>query len=865
MRALEDEGVTAYIEIGPQPVLVGMGRQCVTDEGRVQWLPSLRRDADSWRTLLGSAGRLSIDGVKLDWTAFDAPYARRRVSVPSYAFGGKSYWLDQCAAPAAAGADSASGAVVARQKRPAVEAYEVAWREIPLTRTQNTSVKQCVVFVDQRGVARELIRVLRRRGVRCIAVDKGSQYARVEQDKFEIAPANPEHLDDLYKALAPGDGLCTVDLSALDLPVDGLALETLKWQVPAAVQRAADLVRTLASADRPTSVWFVTRGVAPAGHAEEPTSLAQAPLWGFARSVSLEHPDLGGGLIDLSRVSADNEIESLADVVLSDGSEPQVALRGLVRYAPRLVAATGGTDRTASFDPKGTYLVTGGTGALGLQVAKWLVSKGVRHLVLTSRQGTVDARGAALVMAMEKAGARVEMIGADVARSQDVDRLLAAIAAGPAPLRGVIHAAGVDVVVPIRNMTSADVEQVLAPKVTGAWLLHERTRLMDLETFVCFSSMASVVGAQGRAHYGGANAFLDALACERHRLGLPITSVNWGPWAGGGMATDAHLTQLERIGNYGLSADDALRAFDSLKGRGTVSAMVAQIDWSRFRRVYEGSPQRALFCELTDAPPAVAPAHSGFDWVARLAAVPAAQRPAEIMTLLSQAVADTLGFDDVARVPRDRSLYEIGMDSLMMAELVSRLKRLTGMASTSLVFDYPTVESLAPRLLDMLSLPENASPDSRRDPAAAADESSWLSRGLAYRYSQRGQRGAGLQGRRRDSARSAVLRYRDGLAGRGRTGGEAAHAIGHPVLRVDLRPPVGRGVGRPSGWPATVDVHERRAVAPQPVRGGRGRGAARGPRSLRARRRGRDHRVPGQSLSRSLRDASCRALAVGVR
>ena len=195
------------------------------------------------------------------------------------------------------------------------------------------------------------------------------------------------------------------------------------------------------------------------------------------------------------------------------------------------------------------------------------------------------------------------MVSADVSRPDDVDALLASIMDGPSPLSGIVHAAGVDTVIPLRSLTAFDIHASLAAKVMGTWLLHDRTKHLDLDLFVCFSSVASVLGAQGRAHYGAANAFLDALALERRRLGLSATTVNWGPWRGGGMATLEQLEQFERMGNRGLEPEDALRALDSVVAGRDVQTVVADVDSNCLRPVKEARRPRPILTELLGREP----------------------------------------------------------------------------------------------------------------------------------------------------------------------------------------------------------------------------------------------------------------------
>jgi acyl carrier protein len=268
------------------------------------------------------------------------------------------------------------------------------------------------------------------------------------------------------------------------------------------------------------------------------------------------------------------------------------------------------------------------------------------------------------------------------------------------------------------ELTPDAVEAVLASKVRGSWILHERTRELSLDLFLMFSSVASILGATGRAHYGAANAFLDGLAIERRRQGLPALSVNWGPWSGGGMADADQRQQFERMGNHALDPDEALGALDDLVATRTPCAIVAKVDWERFRSAYEARRPRPLVSGLGSAGQPIAAAADAAEWVARLRQTAANDRLAQLTQLLRAEVADTLGFDSPDGVPADKDLYQLGMDSLMMADLVGRLRKRLGFSTAALVFDHPVVTALSAKLLDRLALSDG----SAEAPAGVASE-----------------------------------------------------------------------------------------------------------------------------------------------
>lgn len=729
MQALEAEGVTTCVEIGPAPVLLGTGRQCVSDESSIEWLPSMRKDADPWQTLAGSLARLYADGAEIDWNGFDAPYVRRRVRVPAYPFNEKQYWLPPSLVPRsgepgkpAAAETSPEAGITGDAEAAGPRLYELAWREQPRADGSRAAGRLAFLIVAEDAAwAGEVARALEGLGAPVRIANGVDSIGRIES-----ARASGTELRIVYLA---GHAVST------RAPV---ALESIERDTRAGVEDVVRLVQTILHAGAAdTTLWCVTRGALPVdsavsvnggGRTEQPLFLAQAPLWGLGRTIALEHPDLWGALIDLPADASETSTLAAELLASDDRGEDQIALRGAGRYVARLVhgeAAPAGTGFSA--DARGTYLVTGGLGALGLHAARWLVSKGAKHLVLTGRRGAVEPQSQSSVHALQALGVHVTVAAADVSRAGDVDRLMADIAAHGVPLRGVVHAAGIDASVPLRDLTPADIDAVLAPKVAGSWVLHERTRGLDLDLFVCFSSIASVLGAAGRAHYGAANAFLDALAFERRRLGLPAAAVNWGPWKGGGMASEPQLAAFERIGNRGLAPEQALSSLDVALSTGRAQTAIVDIDWPTFRAAYEARRARPLLVEMSmpgehatgpsfartlDVEPADRRAidQDASIWLSRLRALSPGQRIAELASLLRHEVADTLGFDEAESVQSDKSFYAQGMDSLMMADLVGRLKKRTGMSCSGLVFDHPKIDVLAPVLLERLDL--SGGPDS---------------------------------------------------------------------------------------------------------------------------------------------------------
>ncbi|MBY8850216.1 SDR family NAD(P)-dependent oxidoreductase, partial [Saccharothrix sp. MB29] len=355
------------------------------------------------------------------------------------------------------------------------------------------------------------------------------------------------------------DGTDLTDLPALD----GV-ISLLTWNdrpddvVPAGLTRTTALLNALGAAGVDAPLWCVTRGACDGNP-------AQATTWGLGRVAALEHPRRWGGLIDLPAEPEDRHLEHLAAAL--SGTEDQVTVReGILGRRLRRTTLPGGD----AWRPRGTVLITGGTGALGAHVARWAAGAGARHLVLLSRSGPGAEGADALVAELTASGSTlVTVVACDIADRDAVAEVLGDIPVEH-PLTAVVHAAGVSRFVPLAGLD--DLTDDLTAKVGGALVLDELTAGHDLDAFVLFSSGASAWGGGGQGAYAAANAHLDALARRRVRLGRPATALAWGGWAGGGMASDADTEDLlERSGLRGMTPELAITALARAVGRALVN------------------------------------------------------------------------------------------------------------------------------------------------------------------------------------------------------------------------------------------------------------------------------------------------------
>ena len=373
----------------------------------------------------------------------------------------------------------------------------------------------------------------------------------------------------------------------------------------------------------------------------------------------------------------------------------------LDRQAP-IEERTGGGSRFAD----GTYLVTGGLGGLGLAVAQWLAERGARHLVLAGRRAPDEAARLA-VDALTRAGAHVHVARVDVADPKQVADMLAEIAERMPPLKGVVHAAGVLDDGILLQLDAKRLASVMAAKVEGAWNLHSQTAKQPLDLFVTFSSVVALLGLPGQGNYAAANAFLDSLAWLRRAEGLPAQSIAWGPWRDVGMASQGGRAEhLARRGLDGLSVADGLAALDRALRENHPYAIVMRFDEARWASGTSSSSSPLLGrldSGRHDAGAAPGARRSSVR-ESLLAVEKGPRRRSLLESHLQEQVAQVLRLS-ASRVDPHRPLRTLGLDSLMALELRNRLETdLSLSLSATVIWNYPTVATLAPHLAERMGI-----------------------------------------------------------------------------------------------------------------------------------------------------------------
>ncbi|MFE9770038.1 type I polyketide synthase, partial [Streptomyces sp. NPDC005808] len=734
-RAALADGHTVFIEVSPHPVLsLGLQGTIEAAEAEATTLGTLRRDEGGLDRFLTSLAEAHIHGATVDWAAVFEGTGATRTELPTYAFQRTRYWPESPAAVLAGAADPVDAAFWEAVEQGNLEALADAlepadaeplraalpalasWRR---RRREHSTIDSWRYRVTWKPVATPLDATLSGRWLVVVPETPDDTWAAPART---LTTALTRHgAEAVLTTLA--ELADTEDLSDADGFLSLLALDTAPHpghpSVTAGLAGTVALIRALADAGASAPLWTLTRGAVSVGASDRDVDPAQSAVWGLGRVVGLELPEGWGGLVDLPAELDERGASRLAGLV-AGGDEDQIALRDSGAHACRLTRAPlGSRPGTRDWTPRGTVLITGGTGAIASHVARRLAESGAEHLVLTSRRG-LDAPGAPeLRDELSALGARVTVAACDVADRGSLQALVDGLRAAGETITAVLHAAGVDRTGELLTLDADGLHEVLAAKTLGAAHLDDIFDDDSLDAFVLFSSNSGVWGSGGHAAYAASNAYLDGLAVRRRSRSLTATSIAWGAWDGGGMSGGDAGEQLARRGLAAMPTDLAIAALRQSVEHDETCVSIADMDWERFAPVYAMSRPRPLIGDIPEAARALAADdetehgtdQDGSALRTRLRGLPAAEQEQQLLDLVRGEAASVLGHASTDAVQPGRAFKELGFDSLTAVELRNRLTEATGLKlPTTLVFDHPNAARLAELLRTELLGLENAAP-----------------------------------------------------------------------------------------------------------------------------------------------------------
>lgn len=613
--------------------------------------------------------------------------------------------------------------------RPDTWLYDLQWQPAQNIREEQaeafagTGDTGCwLIFADESGVGVRLADLLEAQGQTRVLVFPGEAYCQLDAGRYVIGPASLEDYQRLLSGALDSthfqwrgvvhlwslNAHCTVESD----------VDSLQAMQDISTYSALYLVQAMAKSDTLSRLWLVTQGAQSVEPGEALPEIAQSPLWGLGRVVYEEYIAMRGALVDLDPTGVSDNAAMLAEELRQSDAEHQIAIRHNLRYVPRLEHMRTSPQRLLpSFRSDASYLITGGLGALGILVARWMIQRGARHLILAGRstlpprtawqsipEGHPQAMQIAHVRELEALGATVHLAALDIADERSLAAYLENYQREGWPnIRGVIHAAGVVQDQILWNMDKETFNKVLRPKMLGSWSLHRCVQHIPLDFFILFSSVAALIVAPGQSNYAAGNAFVDAMVSFRRFHGQPALSINWGPWAAG-MITRLNLGEFyAQRGVECIPAETGLQLLDHIFANDRAQVLVASVHWPTLLDAYPIIPRMIYHLgrqvnEGTDT----APGNETEGILQKLRAADTTERVTLVVSHLAGIVARSLRIEQ-ARLDVEAPLNALGMDSMIAIELKNRIEQRMGInISVVDLLQGATVSQLATQVLQQL-------------------------------------------------------------------------------------------------------------------------------------------------------------------
>ncbi|WP_249124832.1 type I polyketide synthase [Saccharopolyspora erythraea] len=714
IEALLDEQHRAFIEVSPHPVLLGGMQELIEHHAEpAVAVGTLRRDDGGMDRFLTSVASAFVRGAAVDWK--HGLGRGRAVELPSYPFQRARFWT----APAPGEAEDAGFWQAVRrgdaeslatdlhvdqqaleavlpalsswhdQRRGIAESdawrYEVRWKPLAGLRSAPLAGDWLLVTTAE-AADDDVLEALKGQGadVRRLVLDESC----VDRDVLAARLTDTDGLSGIVSTLAfaerPGERYPAMPL--------GLAL-------------TVSLVQALGDAGVQAPVWALTREAVRCRPDESLPNPVQSQVMGVAWTAALEHPQRWGGSVDLPAALDGRPAGLLAAALTQRDGEDQLAVRSAGVFARRLVRAAPPRP-VRDWAPRDTVLVTGGTGAIAPDLARWLAGQGAQRIVLTSRRGLAAEGMPELVAELAEHGAAVAVEPCDVTDRDAVAAMLDRLRAEGHVIRTVVHAAAVIGLHTLDKTTLEDFAETVHAKVAGARHLDELLDEEELDAFVLYSSIAGMWGSGSHAAYAAGNAYLAALAENRRARGRPALSLHWGKWPDSPELAEADRHGVRRTGLRILDQDTAYSGLKRALDEDASVLALTDIDWDTYHPVFTSGRPTTLFDDVPEVRQAgrTAAATGTQGFADRLLALSETERARTLLELVRGEAAAVLGHADGAGLAERRTFREIGFDSVTAVELRNRLVRATGTTlPTTVVFDHPSPSALAVHLGSQLS------------------------------------------------------------------------------------------------------------------------------------------------------------------
>lgn len=677
-----------FLEIGPKPVLLGLTREILADSDQeITLLPSLkpsRAGVNHGKTILTSLGSLYLQGIEINLA--NSPENSTYINLPSlpnYPFQHQPYWLPESEV-------KHESPITDRGEKNIPQLYQIAWQS---TQKKQLSLQEIalnqltVIFAAETPATEALLKQWQMYGLPYVAISNELEYiAGSLNSSWGINFNQKEDYVRLWQ-----------DINNLGYPLGRVIYyypENIKPEKTLEQDRIYTNLKSILYGIQTLpklntrGLWIITnQAISPQPVAEMINygNPVGGIYWGLSRVIALEYPELWGGIIDVDKL----DIEAITAEIFHPDKEIYLAFHQGKKYLARLREYQLDKPQPAPISA-GSYLITGGLGVVGLQVAQWLAKLGAKTLILVGRSAPTP-EATRQIESIEKQGVKVLTRRADVAVKSELEPIFAEISTLH-PLKGIIHAAGILDDGLLANLSWSQFEKVLSPKIKGAWNLHQLSQDFDLDFFILFSSAASLLGSPGQGNYAAANGFLDALSSYRANLNLPSLTINLG-LLNLGMGTGV---SLKNRGINPISLDLALEQLPFLLSSSLPQIGVLSLDKEILSQQLNFLEANNYFAEIISLKNSenISKKEETDSIFPQLSHLDLAAQETFIINYLQKTIAHLLEVE-IQEISPQQSLLDLGLDSLMVMEAINRVKKdLQLMIYPREIYQNPVIQDL---------------------------------------------------------------------------------------------------------------------------------------------------------------------------
>ena len=495
---------------------------------------------------------------------------------------------------------------------PKSKLFEVNWKKYDANKSFSREDLEkegvWIILGEQSGISNHLVKKLDDARQDCVLIQSGLYFNQIENGDLPIYQINPlqkRHFKQIFeeeivnkKRNCKGIIHCW-GFNNSDKYPNINQIEESQLNGSMSVVHLLQAVSELQITPSPR-LNIITNGTQFSNTKDEQINIAQAPLWGLARVIANEFPEVDCSRFDLKFTPAEEDIDVLFEDLITNNSEKEIAIREQQRYVPRLekhFLNQKQKEHTLTFEENATYLITGGTGGIGFFFAKWLLTKGAKNIILLSRSGGSEVVQDK-IKSLNKEGSTIQIEKADINNLNALGKIINQIPTDK-PLKGIFHAAAIIDDSAIINLDTDKFYKVLQAKVIGTWNLHQLTKDLELDYFVLFSSVATLLGTTGLANYVAANSFLDAFAKFRHLQNLPALSINWGVWDNIGFAAASDVNAAEE-GVIPMQAFEYTKLFEQVVGLEVAQEAIMDFDFVKMQDFNPAVRQNTFYSKIVE-------------------------------------------------------------------------------------------------------------------------------------------------------------------------------------------------------------------------------------------------------------------------